>query len=164
MLSPPINVKIQGFFKAFECFQALFMANLIFKAFSRQSCIFKKFSSLCQPCTSGLYHKNKIPDNTLPVNTFLTEVYSQVLWTVHTMPAGTNYRFKFPVNTLPVNTFLTEIYSLVLWTVYTMPASTNYRFTLKAITLYYNPLPMPIIKLQVSRQYITCQHIPHRNL
>ena len=31
-------------------FPALFNANSIFKDFSRQSCIFKYFSSLCEPC------------------------------------------------------------------------------------------------------------------
>ena len=41
MLNPPVNGKIQGFFKAFECFQVLFKANLIFKDFSRQSCTFQ---------------------------------------------------------------------------------------------------------------------------
>ena len=30
--------------------QVLFKANLIFRDFSRQSCIFKYFSSLCVPC------------------------------------------------------------------------------------------------------------------
>ena len=110
-------------------------------------------------------------------------VYSQVLWTVYTMPAGTNYRFTLTAITLYYNPlsmpiiklqgssqYITcqriphRVYSQVLWTVYTMPAGTNYRFTLTAITLYYNPLPMPIIKLQGSSQYITCQRIPHRSL
>ena len=50
LLNPPVNGKIQGLFKAFECFQVLFKANLVFKAFIRQSCIFKYFSSLCEPC------------------------------------------------------------------------------------------------------------------
>ena len=36
-LNPPVNGKIQGLFKAFEYFKA----NLIFKGFSRQLCIFK---------------------------------------------------------------------------------------------------------------------------
>ena len=42
-------------------FQVLFKVNLTFKDFSRQSCIFKYFSSLCEPCilylpsTSTLY-------------------------------------------------------------------------------------------------------------
>ena len=51
-LNPPVNGKIQGLFKAFECFPVLFKANLFFKDFSRQCCIFKYFSSLCQPCTN----------------------------------------------------------------------------------------------------------------
>ena len=51
VLNPLANGKIQGLFKAFECFfQVLFKANFIFKDFSRQSCIFKYFSSLCEPC------------------------------------------------------------------------------------------------------------------
>ena len=49
VLNPLVNGKIQGVFKAFECFQVLFKANLIFKDFSRQSCLFKYFSSLCEP-------------------------------------------------------------------------------------------------------------------
>ena len=48
-LNPPVNGKIQKLFKAFECFSSTFQANLIFKDFSRQSCIFKYFSSLCEP-------------------------------------------------------------------------------------------------------------------
>ena len=46
VLNPPVNGKIQGLFKAFECFQVPFKANLIFKDFSTQSCIFKYFSRL----------------------------------------------------------------------------------------------------------------------
>ena len=48
MLYPPVNGKIQGLFKDFEGFQVLFEANLICKDFSRQSCIFTYFSSLCE--------------------------------------------------------------------------------------------------------------------
>ena len=48
-LNPPVNGKIQGLFRAFDCFQVLFNANLIFKDFSRQTCIFKYFSRLCKP-------------------------------------------------------------------------------------------------------------------
>ena len=40
MLNPPVNGKIQ----------VLFKANFILKDFSRQSCVFKYFSSLCEPC------------------------------------------------------------------------------------------------------------------
>ena len=50
MLNSPVNGKIQGLFQVFLCFQVLFKANLIFKDFSRQSCIFMYFSSLCKPC------------------------------------------------------------------------------------------------------------------
>ena len=44
------NGKIQGLFKAFECFSSTFLGNFIFKDFLRQSCLFKYFSSLCKPC------------------------------------------------------------------------------------------------------------------
>ena len=45
LLNPPINGKIQGLFKAFECFSSTFQGifYFIFKDFSRQSCIFKYF-------------------------------------------------------------------------------------------------------------------------
>ena len=50
VLNPPVDGKIQGLFKAFESiFHVLFKASLIFKDFSRQTCIFKYFSSLCEP-------------------------------------------------------------------------------------------------------------------
>ena len=41
-------VKFKDFSKPLSVFQVLFKANLIFKDFSRQSCIFKYFSSLCE--------------------------------------------------------------------------------------------------------------------
>ena len=47
VLNPSVNGKIQGLFKAI----------LIFKNLSRQSCIFKYFSSLCEPC-NGLSKHN----------------------------------------------------------------------------------------------------------
>ena len=47
LLNPPVKGKIQGLFKAFECNSSTLKANLIFKDFSRQSYIFKYFSSLC---------------------------------------------------------------------------------------------------------------------
>ena len=43
-------VKFKDFSRPLSVFQVLFEANLVFKDFSRQSCIFKYFSSLCQPC------------------------------------------------------------------------------------------------------------------
>ena len=43
-------VKFKDFSKPLSVFQVLFKVNLIFKEFSRQSCIFKYFSSLCEPC------------------------------------------------------------------------------------------------------------------
>ena len=44
-------VKPKDFSRLLHVFQVLFKANLIFKDFSRQSSIFKYFSSLCEPCT-----------------------------------------------------------------------------------------------------------------
>ena len=55
VLKPPVNGKIQGLFKAYQCFQVLFKANLIFRDFSRQTCIFKYFSSLWEPCRCTVY-------------------------------------------------------------------------------------------------------------
>ena len=52
VLCPIENSRIQGLFKALSYFPVLFKADLIFKDFSRQSCIFKYFSSLCEPCVS----------------------------------------------------------------------------------------------------------------
>ena len=49
VLYPLTNGKIQGLFNAFECFQALFKANFIFKDFSRQSCIFSTFQACANP-------------------------------------------------------------------------------------------------------------------
>ena len=43
-------VKFKDFSRPFSVFQKLFKANLIFKDFSRQSCIFKYFSCLCETC------------------------------------------------------------------------------------------------------------------
>ena len=44
-------VKFKDFSRPLSVFQVLFKANFIFKDFSRQSCIFKFFSSLCEPWT-----------------------------------------------------------------------------------------------------------------
>ena len=43
-------VKFKNFSRPLSVFQVLFKANLILKDFSRQSCIFKYFSSQCEPC------------------------------------------------------------------------------------------------------------------
>ena len=49
MSNPPVNGKIQGLFKAFECvFQELFKANFIQGLFKTVL-----FSSLCEPCTTS---------------------------------------------------------------------------------------------------------------
>ena len=45
-------VKFKDFSRPLNVFQVLFKANLIFKDSSRQACIFKYFSSLCEPCYS----------------------------------------------------------------------------------------------------------------
>ena len=42
-------VKFKDFSRPLSVFQVLFKANSIFKDFSRQSCIFKYFSSQCEP-------------------------------------------------------------------------------------------------------------------
>ena len=44
-------VEFKDFSRPFSVFHVLFKANLIFKDFTRQSCIFKYFSSLCEPCS-----------------------------------------------------------------------------------------------------------------
>ena len=49
MLSPTENSRIEGLFKALCDFPVLFMADLIFKDFSRRPSKFKYFSSLCEP-------------------------------------------------------------------------------------------------------------------
>ena len=50
-------VKFKGFSRPLNVFQVLFKVNCIFKDFSRQSCIFKYFSSLCEPCSNGKVFK-----------------------------------------------------------------------------------------------------------
>ena len=50
VLNPPVNGKFKDFSRPLSVFQVLFKASLIFKDFSRQFCIFKDFSSLCEPC------------------------------------------------------------------------------------------------------------------
>ena len=51
LLSPTVNSKIQGIFMDLSYFPVLFKADLIFKDFTRQPCVVKYFSSLCEPCT-----------------------------------------------------------------------------------------------------------------
>ena len=53
-------VKFKDFSRPLSVFQVLFKANFIFKNFSRQSCIFKYFSGLCEPCIVILSTKIKI--------------------------------------------------------------------------------------------------------
>ena len=50
VLNPLANGKIQGLFKAFECFSSTFQGKFYVQDFSRQSCIFKYFQSLWEPC------------------------------------------------------------------------------------------------------------------
>ena len=45
-MNPPVSGKIQGLFKAFECFSSTIQGKFNFKDFSRQYCIFKYFSSM----------------------------------------------------------------------------------------------------------------------
>ena len=52
VLNPPVNRNIKGFSRPLGVFQVLFKAKVMFKDFSKHSCIFKYFSSLCEPCTS----------------------------------------------------------------------------------------------------------------
>ena len=48
------NGKIQGLFKAFECLTSTYQDKFYFQGLSRQSCIFKYFSCLCEPCRGQL--------------------------------------------------------------------------------------------------------------
>ena len=51
VLNPLANGKFKDFSMPLSVFQVLFKVFFfIFKDFSRQSCIFKYFSSLCEPC------------------------------------------------------------------------------------------------------------------
>ena len=52
VLNTLANGKIQGLFKVFECFSSTFQGKFYFQGLSRQSCIFKYFSSLYEPCKS----------------------------------------------------------------------------------------------------------------
>ena len=54
VLNPLANGKIQGLSRPL-----FFNANFIFKDFSRQSCISKYFSSLCEPCTKSADESQK---------------------------------------------------------------------------------------------------------
>ena len=59
-------VKFKDFSRPLSVFPVLFKTNLIFKNFSRQSCIFKYFTSLCEPwaglclCCSQTYRKDRV--------------------------------------------------------------------------------------------------------
>ena len=55
MLNPLANGKIQELFKAFECFSSTFQGKFYFQGLFKKSCIFKYFSSMCQPCIGLLY-------------------------------------------------------------------------------------------------------------
>ena len=44
-------VKFKYFSRPLSIFQVFFKGNFIFKDFSRQSCLFKYFSILCEPCS-----------------------------------------------------------------------------------------------------------------
>ena len=52
MLNPPINGKIQGLLKAFECFFSAFQGKFYFQVLLQDSPVYmfyKYFSSLCEP-------------------------------------------------------------------------------------------------------------------
>ena len=55
-------VKFKNFSGPLSVFQVLFKANFIFKDFSRQSCIFKYFSSMCKPCKVSEAHVEFVRD------------------------------------------------------------------------------------------------------
>ena len=51
LLNPPVNGKIQGLFKAFECFSSTFQGKFNFQGlFKTVLYIFMYLSSLCEPC------------------------------------------------------------------------------------------------------------------
>ena len=60
VLNPLANGKSQGLSKPLSVFQVFFKANFIFKDFSSQSCIFKYFSSLCEPCVLFYYNRKDV--------------------------------------------------------------------------------------------------------
>ena len=67
MLNPPVNGKIQGLFKAFECFQVTFKANLIFKDFEDSPVYlstFKACANPVDPCPHKWYSRTKVHSNT----------------------------------------------------------------------------------------------------
>ena len=48
-------IKFKDFSRSLSVFQVLFKANLTVKDFSRHSCIFKYFSSLCEACRQNMH-------------------------------------------------------------------------------------------------------------
>ena len=70
-------VKFKDFSRPLSVFQVLFKANLIFKDFSRQSCIFKYFSSLCEPLLNGL--KKLVHQRQMGGHTIFLSLLSTVL-------------------------------------------------------------------------------------
>ena len=59
VLNPPVNGKIQGLFKAFECFSSTFQGKFNFQGLSKTVLYIQVLfnSSLCEPCikqNSGL--------------------------------------------------------------------------------------------------------------
>ena len=65
-------VKFKDFLRPLSVFKVLFKANLIYKDFSRQSCIFKYFSSLCEPCMHIFFSNSNYP--------LLKTVQIQISW------------------------------------------------------------------------------------
>ena len=70
-------VKFKDFSRPLSVFQVLIKANFIFKDFSRQSCIFKYFSSLWEPCFNEARQMSSL--NLLFVNP-ITLTSGQTLW------------------------------------------------------------------------------------
>ena len=62
LMNPPVNGKSHGLFKAFECFSSTFQSKFNFQNFSRQSWIFKYFSSQCEPWLIKEKHTLELPD------------------------------------------------------------------------------------------------------
>ena len=76
VLNPPVNCKIKDFSRHLNVFPVLFKANLIVKDFSRQSCIFKYFSGLCEPC----YRRMTLTNVLVHVKTLIISNKERLLW------------------------------------------------------------------------------------
>ena len=68
-------VKFKDFSRRLSVFQVLFKANLIFKDFSRQSCIFKYFSSLCEPDREQILSLKSCPISKLVIKNVILKIF-----------------------------------------------------------------------------------------